>query len=485
MPSFIKYLLILALLFPYFVIFSLSNDLTWPNPPFYLFYATFLQAFLSASLAMTIGFLGALGLLRFQNKSPLEIWLLLPSFFPSLFVIFGLLTLFSLFPYPFPYGLAGIVIAHSVMYSGLASVVLARAIQESCGLQPALAKLFGHFQPAICWHILLPNIKRDLFTAFLTLFCICWSSFSIPLVLGGGKWATVEIAIYEGLRFEGQFASVAILSLYQVLFLLLFISFIPTSREKKPTYDWQSIGFKGFVLPSILITFGLLWVCVMDLWDSMDVLISLVFEKHLLFKALGGTLAIGFLTGYMALLFLKGLAYVGPSWFLDRFYLLFIIPSTAVVGFSLLLFSYILKWELRSFLEPVLLSAYGLSLLFLGGIYRWKWSGEILRLSSQRQLAKLMGHSHWSIFSHIVWPQSKLLAFHLAGLVAFWSAGDFALSLMIFKDSGASLGLLLNDLLIRYEFKGASWPLLLMLLSGVLIWLCFHFIPKNIFRIQL
>lgn len=471
-----KCVLILIVLLPYLIIFYLLDDINLPIPPFMVFYKTFLQAFLSAFIALLIGLCGALGLLRYKNKA-LEMWILLPSFFPSLFVIFALLTIFSSLPYAFPYGLLGIVVAHVLTYSGLVSVLLARAFKESCGSQVVLAKYFGHSDLSVLWSVLLPNTQRDMWTVFLMLFCLCWSSFSIPLVLGGGQWTTTEMAIYELIRFEGDFASSAFLSLYQVFVLLCFMYFIPHAREKKIT-DYQQVGFKNLILLPILITTGLLSICFLDLLDSFDTLHF--FTPFIFFKALSGSLLVSGLTGLFILLLLQAIAYVGPNYFLDRFYLLFILPSTAVMGFSLLFLSYMLKWDMRFFLQPIILTAMGLSLLFLGGLYRWKWSGEILRLASQRQLARLMGHGPWSIFFHIVWPQSKALAWQLAGIAAFWAAGDFALSLMLFKDSDATLGLLLNSMMSSYKVKGASWLLLCMLLSGILMWYCLASMPKII-----
>lgn len=472
----IKFFLVFTLLCPYFVIFfSTLDDFVIPNLPFIIFYNTFVQAFLSALICLFVGLVGALGLVRYQ-KIFLEMFILLPSFFPALFVIFSLLTVFSFLPFDFPYGLLGILIAHTVMFSGLVSVMLARSLKESCGSQLVLASLFGHSQKDIFFHALLPNIKRDLFTVFLMLFCLCFGSFSIPLILSGGKWVTIEIAIYEMIRFEGDLASAAFLSFYQIFILLFFIYFIPQFKQKKNTWEWQKIGSKWFICFPLTITVGLICSCFIDLiagWSSFTLILS---KPLLLLKSLGGTFLIGFLTGLIILFFLSLIAFAGPSVFLDKFYLLFMLPSTAVMGFALLFLSYYCGWELRSLLQVAFLNSMGLSLLFLGGLYRWKWSGEIFRLASQRQLAYLMGHSHWSIFLDIVWPQSKFLAFHLAGIAAFWAAGDFALSLMVFKDSGGTLGLLLNSMISSYRFTGASWILLFMLLSGCFLWFCFRYL---------
>ena len=475
----IKIFLVFILLMPYFIIFFSSfESFTILSFPVTIFYRNFIQAFWSALICLIIGFLGALGLTRYKNKPFLEVFILLPSFFPSLFVIFSLLTVFSLLPFDFPYGLSGIVIAHVMIYSGLACIMLARAFKESCGSQIFLAQTFGHSQKNVLFHVLLPNIKRDLFTIFITLFCLCLGSFSIPLVLGGGKWVTTEMAIYEFIRFEGDLTSAAFLSFYQIFILLFFIYFIPHIREKKITLDDQDIGSKWFICLPIFITLALICSCFIDLIAGWSSFTSILFDPLLLLKSFGGTFLVSFLTGCMILFLLNLIAFVGPSAFLDKFYLLFMMPSTAVMGSSLLFLSYYFEWTLRSLLQAAFLTSLGLSLLFLGGLYRWKWSGEIFRLVPQRQLAKLMGHSYWSIFLHVIWPQSKYLAFHLAGLAAFWAAGDFALSLMIFKDGSATLGLLLNSMISSYRFKGAAWILLFILLSGFLMWFCFFIVSR-------
>ena len=472
-----KIFLISILLLPYFIIFFSSFE-SFTTFPIAVFYSNFIQAFLSAFICLIIGLLGALSLIRYKNKTFLEIFILLPSFFPSLFVIFSLLTVFSLLPFEFPYGLSGIVIAHVVIYSGLTCIMFVHVIRESCGSQILLSKMFGHSQKDIFFHIMLPSIKRDLFTVFLTLFCLCLGSFSIPLVLGGGRWVTAEIAIYELIRFEGDLTSAALISFYQILILLFFIYFIPHFREKKAILDYQDIGSKWFICLPLSITFALICSCFIDLIAGWSSFVSILFDPLLLLKSFSGTFLISFLTGCIILFFLALMAFVGPSIFLDKFYLLFMMPSTAVMGFSLLFLSYYFEWTLRSLLQASFLTSLGLSLLFLGGLYRWKWSAEIFRLFPQRLLAKLMGHGHWSIFLHVIWPQSRFLAFYLAGLAAFWAAGDFALSLIIFKDASATLGLLLNSMISSYRFDGAAWVLLCMLLSGCLMWFCFFILGK-------
>ena len=474
-----KIFLVLILLLPYLIIFFSSFDnFATPHFSITVFYKNFIQAFWSAFICLIIGLFGGLGLTRYKNKSFLEIFILLPSFFPSLFVIFSLLTVFSLLPFDFPYGLPGIVIAHTVIYSGLTCTMLSRSIKESCGSQIILSKIFGHSQKDIFFHILLPSIKRDIFTVFLTLFCLCLGSFSIPLVLGGGKWITTEMAIYELIRFEGDLTSAAFLSFYQIFILLFFIYFIPHIREKKITLAYQGIGSKWFLCLPLFITLVLICSCFIDLIAGWSSFASVLFYPLLLLKSFVGTFLISFLTGCMILFFLSLIAFVGPTIFLDKFYLLFMMPSTAVMGSSLLFLSYYFEWTLRSLLQTVFLTSLGLSLLFLGGLYRWKWSGEIFRLVPQRQLAQLMGHGYWSIFLHVIWPQSRPLAFYLAGLAAFWAAGDFVLSLMLFKDASATLGLLLNSMISSYRFNGAAWILLFMLLSGFLMWFCFFILSK-------
>ena len=72
-------------------------------------------------------------------------------------------------------------------------------------------------------------------------------------MLGGGKWMTTEMTIYELVRFEGDLTSAALLSLYQIFVLLFFIYFIPSFREKKITSDCQEIGSKWLFVYLLLL----------------------------------------------------------------------------------------------------------------------------------------------------------------------------------------------------------------------------------------
>ena len=84
------------------------------------------QALLSAVVSIILGFWGALGLVwtfsRFGEKIAKRaiIVLLLPNLVPALFLILSCLQIFK----PFPFGLTGIVILHSIVNVGTVSVSL-------------------------------------------------------------------------------------------------------------------------------------------------------------------------------------------------------------------------------------------------------------------------------------------------------------------------------------------------------------------------
>ena len=58
--------------------------------------------------------------------------------------------------------------------------------------------------------------------AFAVIFVICLSSFAVALTLGGGPRATtVELAIYQAMRFDFDLSRAALLALLQLLLALL------------------------------------------------------------------------------------------------------------------------------------------------------------------------------------------------------------------------------------------------------------------------
>ena len=193
---------------------------------------TILQAACSAVLSVVIGWPLARSLARqnFKGKKFLILLLGVPFILPVLVAILGLLSLFghsgllnlTLSALGFDllsiYGLQGILLAHIYFNVPLATRLIYQGLslipQERWRLSSALSlKAFTKFR-IIEW----PIIQQIAPQAFGAIFVICLTSFAIVLTLGGGpRSTTIEVAIYQAIRFDLDFSKAAILGLSQFI----------------------------------------------------------------------------------------------------------------------------------------------------------------------------------------------------------------------------------------------------------------------------
>ncbi|HGO5815236.1 TPA: thiamine/thiamine pyrophosphate ABC transporter permease ThiP [Mannheimia haemolytica] len=186
-----------------------------------------LQAILSALLSLLFGSLLARAFfyLEFPAKSLLYktfsfVWAL-----PSLVIIFAVIGVFGNsgwlaqlfqqlgFNWQFNlYGLHGIILAHClfnipfVMKYYISGLNLIPSSRFQLAAQLNL-KGWSYLQI-----VELPVIKTLLPYIFMTVFLVCFTSFPIVLMLGGSpKYSTLEVAIYQAVTFEFDFAKAAIL----------------------------------------------------------------------------------------------------------------------------------------------------------------------------------------------------------------------------------------------------------------------------------
>lgn len=106
-------------------------------------------------------------------------------------------------PWPGPYGLGGILLAHAFFNVPLAARLALGALSSIPAERYRLAAQLGfaerHHLAIVEWPALRPSLPGIALLVFL----LCATSFAIVLLLGGGPGATtIEVAIYESLRFD-------------------------------------------------------------------------------------------------------------------------------------------------------------------------------------------------------------------------------------------------------------------------------------------
>lgn len=190
-----------------------------------------LSALLSGLLAVPVA--RALARRRFAGRGLLITLMGAPFLLPVIVAVLGLLAVFGRagivndglallgLPRVSVYGLHGVVLAHVFLNLPLATRMLLMGWQAIPAERFRLVQSLGLTQGAQFRHLEVPMLRAVLPGAMLTVFTICLASFTVALTLGGGPRATtVELAIYQALRFDFAPERAATLALLQFLLCL-------------------------------------------------------------------------------------------------------------------------------------------------------------------------------------------------------------------------------------------------------------------------
>jgi len=191
---------------------------------------TLTQALWSAGLSvlLAIPIARALARRQFTGRAWLITLMGAPFILPTLVAVLGLLAVFGraglvndgLAALGFArfniFGLHGVVLAHVFYNLPLATRILLQGWAAIPAERFRLAASLG-FGPRESFRQLEGPMLRDLAPgAFLVIFLICLTSFSVALTMGGGPRATtVELAIYQAFRFDFDMGRAAALALLQ------------------------------------------------------------------------------------------------------------------------------------------------------------------------------------------------------------------------------------------------------------------------------
>ncbi len=414
-------------------------------------------------LWLTQGFFQLHRYLKPWQSKTFEVLLILPSLLPPLFIL--LLTMN--FVDPFPVGMIGVVLIHILMNAGLVSLLLKNLIESK--MRPLIEG--ADVEGASRWQLgraLFGMAKRDLASIFLFVFVLCFSSFSIPLVAGGGRATTLEILIYEKIRISGDWGQGLGLAFIQ-LAIILCLAYLPFQSRRKLFGRNEALPLlksRSGALALVLYTVApLIYFVVQNILGWSQVFrIPGLWEQAV--SVLPFSLFFGLAVGFVTALLLLLSAWVSPFPLLNRWISGVVSPSTALLGFSLLFF--ISNEEPYSQIKWVI----GFSYLIFSTLYRWGWDQELSGLNDQIQVAETMGASRALIFVDILLPQLLKPLGQAAGIASFWAIGDFALG-KILMGRPASLSLLIESLLSSYRLQSALALMGLLILLGALSFLFF------------
>lgn len=185
---------------------------------------TLWQAVLSAlvSVALAVPVARALARRSFPGRGALITLLGAPFLLPVVVAALGIVAVFGRsgwisaglgalgLPPLSIYGLQGVVLAHVFLNLPLAT----RMILQGWGRIPAERLRLAATLGVPIWRVVeWPMLARVLPGAFAVVFVLCLSSFAVALILGGGPRATtVELAIYQAVRFDFDLSRAALLA---------------------------------------------------------------------------------------------------------------------------------------------------------------------------------------------------------------------------------------------------------------------------------
>lgn len=430
------------------------------------------QAFLSAALSVLAGLLLVPFLLGQPEGRTLrvqEAGLLFVNIVPPLFLALSLLSWSQWLHLP-GFGLATVVIAHAVLNCGLVAVALHRVLRERASTVIEVAWTMGASPLTIWYRVVSPLLWRELLALFFFVFSLCLTSFSLPLILSGARAVSLEVAIFEAIRVNGDWGIAVGLALVQSVVVLVFSYLLPKPQGRRLSSGAsgiQTLAWPGswwvLSLPAAILLIG--WMGGLRI-SALATFIeaSGVGQRHL-FSTIFTSLTIGLAVGVNHLVLTLLILLSGPSRVLMKFMNGYLAPSPALIGFGLLVFP--LSFPGSDMFKLIV----ALTLVIFPFIYRGLLQSEFLALSRQMDVARVLGSRSTSTAFRIVLPQILDAVMRGCGIAAIWASGDFALS-GIFINRTATLPLLIQEWVQNYWIDQALWLLIPLFMVGVV---CYGF----------
>lgn len=194
---------------------------------------TFYQAFLSTLLTLLLGLPSAYLFARyeFRGKSLLRALTAVPFMLPTVVVAAGFSALLgprglvhNLFPslsFDFMGTLGAILTAHVFYNTTIIIRIVGNALSS---LDPRLhqaARSLGADPRRVLWNVTLPLLRPALLASSLLVFLFDFTSFGVILLLGGPRFATLEVEIYLRVLRLPNLPLAALLSVIQLLCTLM------------------------------------------------------------------------------------------------------------------------------------------------------------------------------------------------------------------------------------------------------------------------
>lgn len=407
-----------------------------------------IQSVTAAVVCTLVGFIMALGIFQAAPKwqSGLLKLVLLPQILPALFSILIVLSIID----PFPMGHIGVILIFIVVNVGFVTFQFYNSIQQKISSFAVISEIYGIQKLSFFRKILLPILSPDFKLNFFFVFLFCLSSFSIPLVAGGGKGTNLEVLIFEKIFIDQNWTVACSLMIVQALMVVA----ISATFLKNKSYLAGELKPHRFLKSKVGLFFVLCYLGFYLLGYGYSIVKSigaLEFLSEYLTEVLDATV-----NSLLLLLFVLGAGYLMLwAWVLDfikrlkhNFAIHLISVSTVLVGFSLYLFFPQTKFY-DWFKIPL-----AFLVLFFPSLYKMFAEKKLDQIKNQILVAKIYRISLFQIVNQIILKQIKAPLLMSISLLTIWSLSDFAI-LRSLGSQTTTLGLLSQSFLLSYRLDVA------------------------------
>lgn len=459
---------------------------------------TLLQSLLSAavSCALAVPVARALARRRFPGRDAMATLLGAPFLLPVIVAVFGLVAIWGRgglvsdalagagLPRLDIYGLTGVVLAHVFFNLPLVTRLLLQGWATIPAEQFRLAAQLGFAPGDVFRRLEAPMLRAVLPGAFALVFLLCMTSFAVALTLGGGPRATtVELAIYQAIRFDFDLGRAAWLGLIQfglcAAATLLALRFAADAGfggglgAAPRRWDADRARLRALdacVLAALALFLGLPLAAA-----GVQGALALPALPAAVWRAAALSLAVALLSAALAFALGLGLAGLadarkarGHGRGVETFGLLSLAASPFVIGTGLFI---VLHPVADPFALAVPVTATVNAVMALPFVLRTLLPALTEAREVDGRLADSLGMRGFSRFRLAVWPRLRRPAGFAIGLAAAFSMGDLGVIALSAPPEVATLPLLMQRLMASFRNEAAAGvAFVLVALTLALFW---------------
>ena len=467
------------------------------------------QALASTILTLLIGLPGAYIFAKydFPGKRLIRALLTVPFVMPGIMVALGFILLFGKDGFiahlighdpGIIYTWKAILLAHAFYNFPIVVRMVSSLWQRVNPHYEEMAKTLGARGFKLFWKVTLPLISPAIFASAMLTFVFCFLSFSVPLILGGYRYVTMEVDIFSTVMTLLDFRTGAALAVIQIalsaLFMYIYLRSLDaySKREEQRVLqrparltrkDLFSLKGLGIILYSALVFVFIVAPLIAIVYDS------LLYNGHLSLEnyrrvfspeynpmfgistlgTIKNSLLFGFTTVVLSILIALPLAYFLNRYdfrgkrVLDVFVMLPLASSPVTVALG-----YIMAFQSTPLYYTFWIVAIAHSVIAYPFVFRSLSTGLGKIKRNLREAALTLGANEWRAFLRVELP----LAFGsllVGAIFAFaMSIAELGATYMLAKPEYTTMSLAVYKFLGARHFGSASaLSVLLMLVSAV------------------